>query len=103
MRNILAIARKELTLYFTTPWAWLVLTAMAFFGSVSFVGVLSVFKQVHELAQQFTKSSRCLKFAAAEWSLAGPSPGCETGAEGLGPGAGTSPLRADKRNGRRGK
>lgn len=54
MRNVIAIARKELGLYFTTPWAWLVLTAMAFFGSVSFMGVLSVFKQVQELAQQFT-------------------------------------------------
>jgi ABC-2 type transport system permease protein len=54
MRNILTIARKELALYFATPWAWLVLTAMAFFGSVSFISALGDFRQVQELAQQFT-------------------------------------------------
>jgi ABC-2 type transport system permease protein len=63
MRNILAIARKELVLYFTTPWAWLVLTAMAFFGSVSFISLVGVFKQVHELAQAFTWAK-----APPEWS-----------------------------------
>lgn len=51
MRNVLAIARKELTLYFTTPWAWLVLTAMAFFGSVSFMSLLGQFQMAHEAAK----------------------------------------------------
>jgi ABC-2 type transport system permease protein len=54
MRNVFAIARKELSLYFATPWAWLVLTAMAFFGSVSFVSVMDVFRQVQEYARAVT-------------------------------------------------
>jgi ABC-2 type transport system permease protein len=53
MRNIFAIARKELTLYFTTPWAWLVLTAMAVLGSVFFLGALANFTQVQEYARAF--------------------------------------------------
>ena len=54
MRNILTIARKELTLYFTTPWAWLVFAAMALLSSFFFMQILGTFKQVHELAQAFT-------------------------------------------------
>ncbi|MBK7860626.1 MAG: ABC transporter permease subunit [Archangiaceae bacterium] len=51
MGNILAIARKELSLYFSTWWAWLVMTAMAFLGSWFFLGLLIQFRQVHEAAQ----------------------------------------------------
>lgn len=51
MRNVLAIARKELTIYFTTPWAWLVFMAMAFVSGVFFVASLSNFKQVQEAAK----------------------------------------------------
>ncbi len=54
MRNTLAIARKELTLYFTTPWAYLVFTAMAFISSFFFIAMLSTFKQVQEMARIYT-------------------------------------------------
>jgi ABC-2 type transport system permease protein len=52
MRNIFAIARKELSLHFVTPWAWLVLTAMAFLASVSFISSLVTFREVQEWAHQ---------------------------------------------------
>lgn len=54
MRNVLAIARKELSIYFTTPWAWLVFTAMAFITSFFFLAMLSTFKQVQDMARAFT-------------------------------------------------
>lgn len=63
MRNILAIARKELSLYFATPWAWLVLTAMAFFGSVSFMSIFDVFRQIQDAARAMSWSK-----APAEWA-----------------------------------
>jgi ABC-2 type transport system permease protein len=44
MRTALAIARKELSIYFTTPWAWLVFTAMAALSSFFFVGGLHDFQ-----------------------------------------------------------
>jgi ABC-2 type transport system permease protein len=44
MRTALAIARKELSIYFTTPWAWLVFTAMAALSSFFFVGSLHEFQ-----------------------------------------------------------
>ncbi|MBI3185644.1 MAG: ABC transporter permease [Myxococcales bacterium] len=52
MRNTLAIARKELTIYFTTPWAYMVFTAMAFISSFFFIGYLSEFKEVQLWARQ---------------------------------------------------
>ena len=36
MRTALAIARKELTIYFTTPWAYAVFTAMTALASFFF-------------------------------------------------------------------
>lgn len=53
MRNTLAIARKELGIYFTTPVAWIVLAAMLGLGSFFFVASLAQFQRVHHLAQQF--------------------------------------------------
>jgi ABC-2 type transport system permease protein len=54
MRNTLAIARKELSIYFTTPWAYLVLTAMAFLSSFFFIGYLGEFRQVQEMVRAFS-------------------------------------------------
>jgi len=54
MRNAIAIARKELSIYFTTPWAWLVFTAMAFITSFFFLAMLASFKQVQDMARAFT-------------------------------------------------
>lgn len=54
MRTALAIARKELSLYFTTPWAYVVFTAMAALSSFFFVGLLEQFKQVQEMARTMT-------------------------------------------------
>lgn len=51
MRNVLAITRKELTVYLTTPWAWVVFTAMSLITSVFFIALLVSFKQVHEAAR----------------------------------------------------
>lgn len=48
MRNILAIAKKEMTVYLTTPWAWIVFTFVSFVSSFFFIGLLVQFKQAHE-------------------------------------------------------
>ena len=54
MRNILAIARKELSIYFTKPWAYIVFATMVLVSSFFFVASLQSFKQVQELARAFT-------------------------------------------------
>ena len=54
MRNAIAIARKELSIYFTTPWAWLVFTAMSFVSSFFFLALLATFEQVQRQARQYT-------------------------------------------------
>jgi len=54
MRNIIAIARKELGVYFTTPLAWIIFTAMGFLSAVFFIGILGNFKQVQEIARAVT-------------------------------------------------
>jgi ABC-2 type transport system permease protein len=53
MRNALAIARKELSIYFTTPWAYVVFTAMLGIASFFFLAMLQTFKQVHEMAKLY--------------------------------------------------
>ncbi len=50
MRNALAIARKELGIYFTTPWAWVVLAAVLGLASFFFAAMLGEFQRVHEEA-----------------------------------------------------
>lgn len=52
MRNILAIAKKELTVYLTTPMAWVVFTFVSFLTSWFFIGLLMGFKEVHELMRE---------------------------------------------------
>lgn len=54
MRNVFAIARKELSIYFTTPWAYVVFTAMVGISSFFFIAMLETFKQVQEMARAFT-------------------------------------------------
>ena len=54
MRNALALARKELSIYFTTPWAWVVFTAMAVLSSFFFIQNLGQFAQVQEMAKAMT-------------------------------------------------
>jgi ABC-2 type transport system permease protein len=51
MRNALAIARKELSIYFTTPWAYVVFTAMAAVSAFFFVSLLSGFQEVQQMAR----------------------------------------------------
>lgn len=53
MRKALAIARKELSIYFTTPWAYVVLTAMALLSSFFFVNMLHAFKKVQHDARVY--------------------------------------------------
>jgi ABC-2 type transport system permease protein len=53
MRTALAIARKELSIYFTTPWAYAVFTAIVAISSFFFMGLLQSFQQVQEMAQRF--------------------------------------------------
>lgn len=53
MRKALAIARKELSIYFTTPWAYVVLTAMALLSSFFFVGMLQAFSKVQADARVY--------------------------------------------------
>lgn len=52
MRTALAIARKELAVAFTTPWAYVVFTAMAALSSFFFVSLLEQFQQVQSLARE---------------------------------------------------
>jgi ABC-2 type transport system permease protein len=52
MRTALAIARKELSIYFTTPWAYAVFTAMVALSSFFFMGLLQSFQQVQEAARE---------------------------------------------------
>lgn len=51
MRNVLTIARKELSITFTTPWGWIASAAMGFISSVFFVIYLSNFREVQERAK----------------------------------------------------
>ncbi|QSQ24744.1 ABC transporter permease subunit [Pyxidicoccus parkwayensis] len=51
MRTALAIARKELSIYFTTPWAYVVFTAMVALSSFFFVNLLQTFKQAQDMAR----------------------------------------------------
>ncbi len=46
MRQTLAIARKELEVYFTTPVAWVVLMVVAFFAAQFFNGALDAYRYV---------------------------------------------------------
>jgi len=52
MRNTFALARRELASHFTTPWAWVVLTAMLAIASFFFVAMLETFKSVHAIARE---------------------------------------------------
>lgn len=52
MRRALAIAHKELTLYFTTPWAWLVMTAMGFLSAYLFLNLVEEFQRAQQFAQE---------------------------------------------------
>lgn len=52
MRNALAIARKELSIYFTTPWAWVVFTAMSFLSSAFFLSLFSDFNRAQRRAAE---------------------------------------------------
>ncbi|MCI0671517.1 MAG: ABC transporter permease [Myxococcaceae bacterium] len=51
MRNTLAIARKELSAYFTTPWAYIVFTMMLGITSFFFVAILQDFSEVQEMVR----------------------------------------------------
>jgi ABC-2 type transport system permease protein len=53
MRTALAIARKELSIYFTTPWAYVVFTAMLALASFFFVGMLNEFQSAQEMARTY--------------------------------------------------
>lgn len=52
MRATFAIAKKELTSYLTTPWAWVVFTVMALLTSIFFVSSLFEFSEVQEAARR---------------------------------------------------
>ena len=53
MRTALAIARKELSIYFTTPWAYVVFTAMQAIASFFFVNYLYTFQRAQEQAREY--------------------------------------------------
>ena len=53
MRRMLAIACKEWTVYFITPMAWVIFTAMAFLSSYLFINLLEEFRR----AQQFARDN----------------------------------------------
>ena len=45
MRNVITIARKELSIYFTTPWGWIGGAGMAFLSSFFFIYFVGAFRQ----------------------------------------------------------
>jgi ABC-2 type transport system permease protein len=47
MRTIIAIAKKELTIFLTTPWAWIVFTFFSFVASTFFMSSLTDFRRAH--------------------------------------------------------
>ena len=53
MRNTWAIARKELSLYFTTPWAYVVFAAMAGIASLFFMRFLQAFSDAQAAARTY--------------------------------------------------
>ncbi len=54
MRNVLTIAKKELSIYFTTPVAYVVFMFMIGVSSFFFLAMLETFKQVQQMARAFT-------------------------------------------------
>lgn len=54
MRNALAVAKKELSIYFTTPWAYVVVMFMIGVSSFFFLAMLDTFKQVQQMARAFS-------------------------------------------------
>ncbi len=53
MRAALAIARKELTVHFTTPMAWVTLMVVAFFAALFFNGGLDAYRFLSLRAMQY--------------------------------------------------
>ncbi len=53
MRNALAIARKELGIYFSTPWAYVIFTGMVGISAFFFFGNLIAFVDVQSKAQMY--------------------------------------------------
>jgi ABC-2 type transport system permease protein len=53
MRTALAIARKELSIYFTTPWAYAVFTAMVALSSFFFISDLYAFQEAQAFAIRY--------------------------------------------------
>lgn len=51
MRTLFAITKKELVSYLTTPWAWVVFTAMAVLISMFFASSLDAFSEVQRTAR----------------------------------------------------
>src|SRR5260370_30321171 len=54
MRNAFAVARKELSIYFTTPWAYVVSMFMIGVSAFFFLTMLDQFKQVQQMARAFS-------------------------------------------------
>jgi len=53
MRNALAIARKELGIYFSTPWAYVIFTGMVGISAFFFLGDLLAFVDVQAKARMY--------------------------------------------------
>ena len=51
MRNALAIARKELGIYFSTPWAYVIFTGMVAISAFFFLGNIGNFKEAQVYAR----------------------------------------------------
>jgi ABC-2 type transport system permease protein len=52
LRTALAIARKELSIYFTTPWAYAAFTAMQTLGAFFFINALASFQRAQTRARE---------------------------------------------------
>jgi ABC-2 type transport system permease protein len=61
VRAILAIVRKELSVYFTTPVAWVVLVVVAFFSAQVFAGAIDGFRLLATRAGEIPGGSSVLE------------------------------------------
>ena len=56
MRNVLAIAKKEINVYFTTPVAYIVFAFVSLVASYFFIGAINSFTEASRVAMQMPKS-----------------------------------------------
>ncbi len=70
MRNVIAILRKELSIYFTTPIAYVMFMITAGVGSFFFIAFVQRFQQISNIAMQMPQYVDSQKLNITEWIIA---------------------------------